>query len=187
MTIVSHFFIRHNFPRTAMSRVPEKERAQYQAYIDQGWSISAIARYFNRKRDTVRRWVKEERKDLKDIKGQRGRKRKTTPREDKKIVERYQRKWRKRTGRRGISRDLQKKPAGIPQISGQTVYKRLKEAGGKMKTIQKRFPLTDEHKRKRVKFAKVMKFEDFGKWLFSDETKFEIGTRKRKAFEFSGE
>jgi len=75
----------------------------------------------------------------------------------------------------------------LPQISGETVYRRIKEARGKLKTIQKRFALSDQHKIKRVKFAKDLKGEDFDKWLWSDETKFEIGTRKRKVFQFPGE
>ena len=38
-----------------------------------------------------------------------------------------------------------------------------------------------------MQFAKDMKKEDIDQWLWSDETNFEIGTRKRKAFQFPGE
>jgi len=170
-----------------MPRVPEKERAQYQSYFDDGWTIAAIARKFNREWHTVERWVNQERTELADRKRS-GRKRKTTSNEDKKILQRYKRTWRKKSiGRRGISKDLQAKPAGVPTISGYTVHRRVKEAGGKLKVVQKRFPLTDRHKANRVQFAKDMKNEDFDQWLWSDETVFEIGTRKRKVFQFPEE
>jgi hypothetical protein len=168
-----------------MPRVKEKERSQYSAYVDLGWSVNRIAKKFNRSWNTVNEWV--EREDVKDRKG-RGRKRKTTSIEDKIIVERYKKKWRKKSlGRRAITQDLQAEPNGLLNISGDTAYRRIKEAGGKMKIIKKRFPLTDRHKENRVRFAKEMKDEDFDQWLWSDETQFEIGTRKRKAFHFPGE
>jgi transposase len=170
-----------------MSRVPEKERAQYESYVNDGWTIAEIARKFKRQRHTIERWIDPERKDLKDRKG-RGPKRTTTVTEDKKIVQKYKKTWRKKsTGRRRISKELKGPSTGLPEISGDTVYRRIKEAGGKMKTVEKRFALTDRHKSNRVQFAKDMKKEDFDKWLWSDETKFEIGTRKRKVFQFPGE
>ena len=70
----------------------------------------------------------------------------------------------------------------MPKISGDTAYRRLQEAGGEMKVKQKRFPLTG-HKRLRVKFA-AEKEENFDLWLWSDETDFEVGSRKRKVFHF---
>ena len=54
-----------------------------------------------------------------------------------------------------------------------------------MKVKQRRFPLTTRHKRLRVAFATDAKEEDFDLWLWSDETTFEIGTRKRKVFQFA--
>ena len=45
-----------------MSRVPEKERAQYQAYFNDGWSIVEIARKFKRKWYTIERWVNPEKR-----------------------------------------------------------------------------------------------------------------------------
>lgn len=56
-----------------------------------------------------------------------------------------------------------------------------------MRTIKKRFPLIQRHRINRVRFAKEFKNEDFTKWLWSDETTFEIGSRKSKAFQFPGE
>ena len=53
-----------------------------------------------------------------------------------------------------------------------------------MKAKPRRFPLTDRHKRLRVKFAADVKEENFNLWLWSDETTFVIGTRKRKVFQF---
>ena len=165
-----------------MYRVPLKERMQYSVYSNLGWSTSLIARRFKRKWDTVDRWLNPERKDAKDLK-RTGRPRTTTAKEDRKMVRRYRTVWRKKSiGRRGIDRELKEQDS---KASGKTVYRRLKEAGGEMKVKQRRFPLTTRHKRLRVKFATEAKEENFDLWLWSDETTFEIGTRKRKVFQFA--
>ena len=56
-----------------------------------------------------------------------------------------------------------------------------------MISVPKKFMLKTVHKKERVAWAKEIKNEDFKTWLFSDETKFTVGGRKRKAFEFEGE
>lgn len=167
-----------------MSRVPMNERMQYSAYSDLGWSTALIARHFKRKWSTVDRWLDTERKDGKDLK-RTGRPRATTPKDDQKMVRRYRKVWRNNSvGRRGIDRELKEKNR---KVSGKTVYRRLEEAGGEMKVKKRRFPLTSRHKRLRMKFAEDAKGENFDVWLWSDETTFEIGTRKRKVFQFPDE
>lgn len=170
-----------------MPRVPLKERLSYSTYASLGWSHRQIARRFKRKRATIERWLDPDRKDGEDFQRS-GRPRSTTPQEDKKVVNQYRRCWRKKSmGRRAISQELKNPESKMPKISGDTAYRRLQEAGGEMKVKQKRFPLTDRHKRLRVKFAADMKEEDFDLWLWSDETDFEVGSRKRKVFHFPGE
>ena len=135
----------------------------------------------------MQRWLDRDGEGWKDRKG-RGRKRATTLREDKQLVSRYKTHWRKKSrGRRAIGKELASECSNMPPISGDTVYRRLEEAGGKMRTIKKRFPLIQRHRINRVRFAKEFKNEDFTKWLWSDETTFEIGSRKSKAFQFPGE
>ena len=113
-----------------MYRVPTKERMQYSAYADMGWSTSLIARRFKRKWDTVDRWSNPERSGAKDLK-RTGRPRTTTAKEDRKMVRRYRTVWRKKSiGRRGIDRELKEQDS---KASGKPVYRRLKEAGEEMK------------------------------------------------------
>lgn len=170
-----------------MPRIPLKERLSYSTYSSLGWSQSQIARRFKRNRHTIERWLDPDRKDGKDLQRS-GRPRSTTPQEDKKVVNQYRRCWRKKSmGRRAIGQELKNPESKMPKMSGDTAYRRLKEAGGEMKVKQRRFPLTDRHKRLRVKFATDMKKENFDLWLWSDETDFEVGSRKRKVFHFPGE
>ena len=57
--------------------------------------------------------------------------------DDKKLVHQYRKVWRKRSmGRRSIGQELKKQESERPNISGDTVYRRLKEAGGEMKVKQ---------------------------------------------------
>ena len=170
-----------------MSRVPIGERMQYSAYADLGWDVQAIARHFKRDWHTVDRWLESDRGSCQD-RPRSGRPRVTSPKEDKELVRRYRKDWRRRElGRRSIGQELKKQESNAPVVSGLTVYRRCAEAGGEMRVKKRRFALTDRHKRNRVKFAKDMKGEDFSLWLWSDETTFEIGTRKRKVFHFPGE
>ena len=160
---------------------------QYAVYADLGWDVQAIARHFERDRHTVARWLKPDRRSCKDLKRS-GRPRITSSNEDKGLVHRYRNYWRRRElGRRSIGQELKEQESNAPNVSGKTVYRRCTEAGGEMRVKKRRFALTDVHKRKRVKFAKEMEGEDFTLWLWSDETNFEIGTRKRKVFHFPGE
>jgi hypothetical protein len=140
-----------------MSRVPFNERIQYQSYKELGWQTQSIARKFKRKWETVQRWLDRDGEGWKDRKG-RGRKRATTLREDKQLVSRYKTHWRKKSrGRRAIGKELASECSNMPPISGDTVYRRLAEAGGKMRTIKKRFPLIQRHRINRVSLPRSLK------------------------------
>jgi DDE superfamily endonuclease len=176
-----------------MARISKQERSQYKVLKELGWTISGIARHYGRTRNDVKLWLQRTDSDSNNEavseKRGRGRKRKSSMKDDERIVKRYKAAWRPfGYGRRRIQQDLQKNPiGGVPQVSGNTVYRRLQEKAGKMIVVPKKFLLTDVHKTKRRKWATAMKGEDFETWLFSDETMFKIGSRKHAAFQFPGE
>jgi transposase len=177
-----------------MSRIPKIERAQYTLLKEQGWRITDIARKYNRQYKDVKRWVDRAAADPSDgavlDRARSGRKRKTTEKQDEKIVAQYKKNWRpNKKGRRKIEKELRENAiSGVPAISAKTVYRRLKERSGKsMKSVPQKFFLSSVNITKRKKWARSIKGEDFSRWIFSDETKFTVGGRKRKAFEFEGE
>jgi hypothetical protein len=110
-------------------------------------------------------------------------------RQDAQLAKRYKTSWRNQgLGKRKIEKDLQGNPIkDMPAISGDTVYRRLKEQAGSLRVVPKKFVLTEDHKKKRRKWAREMKNETFDEWMFSDETMFKVGDRKRSTFQFPGE
>jgi DDE superfamily endonuclease len=176
-----------------MARITTQERSQYKVLKELGWTISGIARHYGRTRNDVKLWLQRTENDsnaeaVSEKRG-RGRKRKSSMKEDEKIAKKYKTTWRtKGYGRRQMEQDLKKNPiVGVPQVSGKTIYRRLQEKAGKMIVVPQKFLLTDIHKKKRRKWATATKDEDFGTWLFSDETMFKIGGRKHTAFQFPRE
>jgi hypothetical protein len=173
------------FSQAAMARISKQERSQYKVLKELGWTISGIARHYGRTRNDVKLWLQRTDSDSNNEavseKRGRGRKRKSSMKDDERIVKRYKAAWRPfGYGRRRIQQDLQKNPiGGVPQVSGNTVYRRLQEKAGKMIVVPKKFLLTDVHKTKRRKWATAMKGEDFETWLFSDEN--DVQDRKQKA------
>jgi len=125
-----------------------------------------------------------DRKDGEDLQRS-GRPRSTTPQEDKKVVNQYRGCWRKKSmGRRAIGQELKNPESKMPKISGDTAYRRLQEAGGEMKVKQKRFPLTDRHKRLRVKFVADMKKENFDYGCGPTKQISKLGLESEKCFIF---
>jgi hypothetical protein len=176
-----------------MARIPKQERSSYKTLRALHWTDSDIARKFGRDRHSVALWLERTEDDggddaVLDHKG-RGRKRKTSQVQDEQLAEEYKARWRsKGFGRRLIEKDLQECPlADMPTVSGQTVYNRLNESAGNLKAVPRKFVLTDDHKAKRRKWGEQMRSENFGVWIFSDETQFKVGDRKRKVFQFPGE
>lgn len=176
-----------------MGRIPTQERSQYKVLQRQGWSTRAIARHYHRARQSVQRWLDRTENDPSDTaiidRKRPGRKRKTTAKQDDLVAKRYRQTWRKKDySRRNIGRELRNKPiAGVPQISGDTVYRRLKEKAGPIIVVPRKFVLTPTHRKLRRKWASKIKNDNFKKWLFSDETLFKVGCRKHRAFRFPGE
>jgi transposase len=107
----------------------------------------------------------------------RGRKRIYSAVEEKKIVK----KAKKRKKAPQIAREMGSKS------SARTIQRILKEKGlfyGKVQKIEK---LTDDHKKKRVAYAKEMKNENWRNIVFSDEKTFQLGAGSEYAWQTRGD
>jgi IS30 family transposase len=115
-----------------MARITTQERSQYKVLKELGWTISGIARHYGRTRNDVKTENDSNAEAVSEKRG-RGRKRKSSMKEDEKIAKKYKTTWRtKGYGRRQMEQDLKKNPiVGVPQVSGKTIYRRLQEKAGK--------------------------------------------------------
>lgn len=131
-------------------------------------------------RDTVSHWINrwKETKDLSD-KPKTGRPRSTTDKEDKKILKLAEK------DESLTCSDIQSKieQKGI-NISSETVRRRIKEVKGKYNAPISKPLLTDDHRKKRLQWAKEHNNFDWNKVIFTDESTFLLNQPTRKVWNF---
>jgi transposase len=146
-------------------------------------SIYAIARELQCSRDTVKIWILryQETGDVQDEEG-RGRKRKTSEREDLDIISMA--KKQRTTTLANISTSMSKQGTNISLM---TVKRRLNEQGlHKMKPLLKPL-LQDTHRANRLKWAKTNRNTDWSKVIFTDETTISQFSIPKKVWKYRGE
>src|SRR5215470_8373861 len=72
------------------------------------------------------------------------------------------------------------------EISVATVKRRLREAGGKHTNEILKPLLTDNHRRKRLQWAKDHQNFDWNRVIFTDESTFQLYSSKKKVWQFPG-
>lgn len=146
-------------------------------------SIHAIARELNCSRDTVITWINryQETGDVQDEEG-RGRKRKTSEKEDLDIISMAKR---QRTSTLvDISTSMSRQGT---DISHMTVKRRLDEQGlYKLKPLLKPL-LSEDHRKSRLKWAKANRNTDWSKIIFTDETTVSQFSKPKKVWRKKGE
>jgi transposase len=146
-------------------------------------SIKAIAKELKCSRDTIQTWVDryQETGDIQDEEG-RGRKRKTSEKEDLNIITMAKR---QRTSTLAdISTSMSKQ--GV-DISYETVRRRLNEQGFyKLQPLKKPL-LSDTHRENRLKWAMDNKKTDWSKVIFTDETTISLFSKPKKVWRQKGE
>lgn len=153
----------------------ETERKKIQDYASQGCSAFAIARKLHHDPRTVERYMNAnvEQAD-KHVAPGRGRKRKVgeieegasiTPSQFDDFVAAHREK-----GSKGISDDLKEEKK--VSISPRSVRRHKAALGYKWRKKRKKARLTEEHKRKRLAWARAHRHTDWTKWVFSDEKTF---------------
>jgi transposase len=146
-------------------------------------SIHAIARELQYSRDTIRTWIDRYQKtgDVQDEE-RRGRKRKTSEREDQDIVSIA--KKQKTSTLVDISTSMSRQGT---DISYETVRRRLNEQGlFKLKPLLKPL-LLDTHRASRLKWANANRNTDWSKVIFTDETTISQFSKPKKVWREKGE
>ncbi|GBC00286.1 hypothetical protein RclHR1_03800002 [Rhizophagus clarus] len=146
------------------------------------WSYGKIASYIKCSKPTVAYWVQQYRqdKDLTD-KQRPGQPRTTTKAQDNRIVKMAKKKHDITSTE--IQQKLEKKDV---TVSSRTIRHRLVESGGKfVKEISKPL-LSEQHRIKRLKWAKKHKNFDWNKVIFTDESTFQLFQSNRKVWQFTG-
>jgi transposase len=146
-------------------------------------STRAIAKELQCSRNTVETWIHRYQKtgDVQDEEG-RGRKRKTSEREDLDIVTIAKRNRTKTLAEISTSIDKQG-----TTISKATVRRRLNEQGlYKLQPLKKPL-LSDTHRDNRLKWAKKNKKTDWSKIIFTDETTISQFSKPKKVWRYKGE
>lgn len=145
-------------------------------------SYNEIAKLVKCNKDTVCYWAKKwlKTKDL-SSKPKSGRNRRTTAKDDEKITKLANEKTHATS--RTIQQEMNKR--GI-LISDRTVRRRLKEAGGKYNQPIHKPLLSDDHKEKRLRWAKKHKNFDWDKAIFTDESTFCLYMPAKKVWNFPG-
>ena len=167
------------------SRVPDERRLRIVADCKAGKSsIEAIARRFRVQPKTVRRiWARYEENGNVDDLDRPGRPRRTTPKQDTElvhIVRRHPDEPSHRTSARLRER------TGV-NLAASTVRRRLVAEGLSARPFTSKPALSDKQKTARVAFAKRNRTRAWLNVLFSDETKFLLGSRKHLVRRYQGE
>ena len=161
-----------------MARLSNDERIRAVVLKGEGHSYQAIADQLGTTKVTIIRLLKKYRDtgNINDLPG-RGRNRKTTVRQDRKLVRASLK------NRRLTARDLMVE-LEIP-VTVRTVRNRLREVGLKGRVAAKKPLLTLPHRLARLDFAKAHSAwtpEDWQKVLWSDESSFEIFDSHRRVY-----
>jgi transposase len=146
-------------------------------------SIRAIAKELQCSKDTVQIWIHryQETGDIQDEE-RRGRKRKTSEREDLDITTIAKKNRTKTLAEISTSMDKQG-----TTISRATVRRRLNEQGlFKLQPLKKPL-LSDTHRDNRLKWAKKNKKTDWSKIIFTDETTISQFSKPKKVWRYKGE
>ena len=146
-------------------------------------SIYAIAKEVHCSQDTVKTWIDRYQKtgDVQDEEG-RGRKRKTSEKEDLDIISMAKKQRTSTLADISISMSRQG-----TDISLMTVKQRLNEQGlHKLKPLLKPL-LLDNHRTSRLNWAKANKNTDWSKVIFTDETTISQFSRPKKVWRQKGE
>lgn len=139
------------------------------------WNESQVSRYLRIDRQTVRRWVTryEESGDVQDLE-RKGRKRKTSMRNDNAIIRLFE---------KDPSMTLNRARAQLKrrriEVSNQTISRRLHEVG--MTALPPIFKplLNSNHIKKRLQWCQQVSEIDWNKVVFSDESTFELNPKRR--------
>lgn len=146
------------------------------------WSFGKIAKKVRCSKSTAIYWVESYKKnrDL-STKERAGRPRITTAKQDERIT-RIAEKEHDVT-----AVEIQKKMKKLSlEVGVHTVRRRLREAGGKYVNEISKPLLSEEHRKKRLKWAKNHQNFDWSKVIFTDESTFQLFTSKRKVWQFVG-
>ncbi len=144
--------------------------------------LKAVAKVVKCHKTTVKYWLDrwKESKDLTDF-PRSGRKRKTTPKQEKKILSLADSEMFATNS--DIGDRMKEKRA---KISQRTVRRRLPEAGAKYNLPMSKPLLTEGHRKNRLKWAKRHRFTDWSRVIFSDETTAYLNRMKRRVWNLPG-
>jgi transposase len=156
-------------------QLTHSERAYIAISVQNGHGVKALAREFKCGPKTIReihqKWVLT--KDVKNAPGQ-GRKRKTTEREDRTIVNRF----RKKSKQSAAAFTRKEAPTFVSRkISADTVRRRLKEAGKNGRVCRRKPYLRAANKAARLEWAthhQHWTVQDWSEVIFSDEAPFHL-------------
>jgi len=155
------------------STLTEKEKERFKAYklLTQGKKKSVVATKLNNSLSWVKRTKRrfELTGSFKD-KSRSGRPKKVTPSEAKRLVKKV--KGKRRQSTRKTAREF--RTLSGEKVSHETVRKSLRVANLYPHRPRKTTFLTEDHKNRRVAFAKKYRRFDFTKCAFWDETEFEL-------------
>ena len=146
------------------------------------WSFAKIAKYVHCSKSTAAYWVEKyhQNTDLTDEQKS-GRPRSTTTRQDERIVMMAEKEHSITSDE--IQQKLEEK--GV-EISSRTVRRRLVEAGGKYSQEIPKPLLSEEHRSKRLQWAKRHRNFDWNRVIFTDESTFQLFQSNRKVWQFAG-
>jgi len=146
------------------------------------WSFGKIAKRVRCSKSTAAYWVERyrENRDLSTTERS-GRPRVTTAKQDERIVTLAEKE--NNIMATEIKKNMEER--GV-EISISTVRRRLREAGGKFTNEISKPLLTEEHRKKRLQWAKKHKNFDWSQVIFTDESTFQLFTSKKKVWQFVG-
>ncbi|GFX82349.1 transposable element Tc1 transposase [Trichonephila clavipes] len=158
--------------RRHFSRLSEFERGLIIGMKTAGWSTRRLAGQVNRSECAVRNcWEAWTREGTQAWKTGSGATRKTKRREDRRIV-------RQALVDPTVTRSTIREDVGVA-IVPQTISRHLAEANLKSKCPFRAFPLTPEHRQKRLQWCQsrsMWNVTDWQKVVFSEESRFVLGT-----------
>lgn len=162
---------------------PEERWEIWFLFKNDGMSISQISRKICRDYNTVKHWIETYQATEKmDDLPRSGPPRKTSPKDDSYMKARANRDdWEASDIKRGLFNK------GGPDISERTIRRRLREGGLLYKSTKQKSPLKPEHFLERARMAKEYKGRKWDRILFTDYSKYELGSRKRFAWTKKGE
>ncbi|GFX30399.1 transposable element Tcb1 transposase [Trichonephila clavipes] len=158
--------------RRHFSQLSEFERGLVIGMKTAGWSTYRVAGQMDRSECAVRNcWEQWTREDTHAQKTGSGATRKTTRREDRRIV-------RQALVDSTVTRSTIRADVGVAFVP-QTISRHLAEANLKCKRPFRAFPLTPEHRQLRLQWCPAISMwnvTDWKKFVFSDESRFVLGT-----------